>query len=368
MAKTVRTGLLLCTLATLTAAATSRAAEFYRLGVNDLAVGVSPDGSLVLTSGNVWTPAGGFVPYSPSPLIYSRDISNNGYVVGLVDGSYVPARVRAGEPALLLGSLGGPDISDSGDAFGITPDGSVVVGYSYSATGPQAFRWTAETRIVGLGQLVPVSSGNDAAHGVSADGSVVVGEAQTAPELSQAFRWTQATGMVALGDLPGGTVHSVARAVSGDGRVIVGQANTDAGNQAFRWTQESGMVSLGDLPGGDAHSDAWAASADGSVIVGEARTSQFDGVTAFIWTAADGMRSLREVLVEDHGLGPALQDFDPLVAYDVSDDGRTIVGYGVNADDDLEGFVVVIPEPALASGLVFAAALLSLRRAARRYP
>jgi hypothetical protein len=52
--------------------------------------------------------------------------------------------------------------------------------------------------------------------------------------------------------------------------------------------------------------------------------------------------------------GPA--PFHPLVAYDLSDDGRTIVGYGVNADDD----------PALAGAFAFLAAPLSLRRAARR--
>ena len=83
---------LLCTLVVIVGAGPTRAAEFYRLGEDDLANGVSPDGSLVLTTRNVWTPGGGFVPFSPEVLVYSRDLADNGYVVGLVDGSYVPAR------------------------------------------------------------------------------------------------------------------------------------------------------------------------------------------------------------------------------------------------------------------------------------
>ena len=61
------------------------------------------------------------------------------------------------------------------------------------------------------------------------------------------------------------------------------------------------------------------------------------------------MRRLQDVLTDDYGLGPALEGFETLVANDISADGRVIVGYGMNADDDLEGFVVIIPEPAAAS-------------------
>jgi hypothetical protein len=84
-----------CTL-TVVCSAHARAAVFYHL---PSPVGaVSPDGSLALTSGDIWTPQSGLVPFSPSLYVYSRDISNNGVVVGLIDGSYIGARIPIGGP------------------------------------------------------------------------------------------------------------------------------------------------------------------------------------------------------------------------------------------------------------------------------
>jgi probable HAF family extracellular repeat protein len=72
----------------------------------------------------------------------------------------------------------------------------------------------------GLGDL---SGGTfeSAAYGVSADGSVVIGGADSTSG-DEAFRWTQAGGMVGLGDLPGGAFGSRAYGVSADGSVVVG--------------------------------------------------------------------------------------------------------------------------------------------------
>ena len=52
--------------------------------------------------------------------------------------------------------------------------------------------------------------------GISADGSVVVGSSYSARD-EEAFRWTEAEGMVPLGDLAGGSFESLARSVSADG-------------------------------------------------------------------------------------------------------------------------------------------------------
>src|SRR5262245_37318037 len=84
---------------------------------------------------------------------------------------------------------------------------------------------------------------------VSADGSVVVGTRFAGPSV-EAFRWTAATGVVGLGDLPGDTAGSNAAAVSADGGVVVGVSGSASGQEAFRWTSGGGMVGLGDLPGG----------------------------------------------------------------------------------------------------------------------
>jgi probable HAF family extracellular repeat protein len=94
----------------------------------------------------------------------------------------------------------------------------------------------------GLGDLAG-GSFLSLAFGVSADGSVVVGQGNSASG-TQAFRWTSGTGMVGLGDLPGGSFGSLAFGVSADGSVVVGQGTSASGGEAFLWTSDSGMQSL----------------------------------------------------------------------------------------------------------------------------
>src|SRR4029079_17904812 len=71
---------------------------------------------------------------------------------------------------------------------------------------------------------------------------------------SEAFRWTATSGMVGLGNLPSQNA-SRALATNADGSVVVGDSGTTccyvANQQAFRWTAASGMAGLGFLPGGN---------------------------------------------------------------------------------------------------------------------
>ena len=121
----------------------------------------------------------------------------------------------------------------------------------------------AQASFRGLGDL-PGLTFFSQAYGVSTDGSVVVGHGTSASGF-EAFRWTQRGGKEGLGDLPGGEFDSWAFGVSTDGSVVVGHGTSASGDEAFRWTQ-SGMVGLGDLPGGNFKSGASDVSADGSVI------------------------------------------------------------------------------------------------------
>jgi hypothetical protein len=111
------------------------------------------------------------------------------------------------------------------------------------------------------------------------------------------------------------------------------------------------MVGLGDLPGGIFASDASGVSGDGEVVVGGGRSAL--GPEAFIWDAANGMRSLRDVLMNDYHLD--LTDWKLYSAYGISDDGLTIVGNGLGPRGHI-GWIAVIPEPStallLAGGLV----------------
>jgi probable HAF family extracellular repeat protein len=279
---------------------------------------------------------GGLAPIAGRADFYTRVVSNNGYIVGLTDGSSLAFRTSVAGPLEELSD-------DYSDAYDITPDGNGVIGYR-TADGHEAFRWTPATGLVGLGHLAPGNHFYDTAYGVSHDGSIVVGIGESAAG-PQAFRWTESTGMVGLGDLAGGDFNSVARAISGNGEVNVGSSSSAAGVEAFRWTHETGMVGLGDLPGGAFESSARAATADGSIIVGESRTALLDS-DAFIWTAATGMRSLQDVLITEHGLGAELTGWRLWGVSDISDDGAVLVGNGRNPQGRVEGFVVVIPEPA----------------------
>jgi probable HAF family extracellular repeat protein len=216
-------------------------------------------------------------------------------------------------------------------ASGASGNGSVVVGWS-NTTGNQAFRWTQPGGMVGLGYLPGRGPGlgrgfQTLALGVSNDGSVVVGYDYSPINESQAFRWTQSGGMVGLGYLPGGRFLSRANGVSGDGSVVVGSGDSASasGTEAFRWTPSGGMVSLGDLPGGIFNSEASDVSGDGSVIVGSGTSAS--GTEAFRWTQSGGMV----------GLGDLTGGSFSSVALGVSGDGSVVVGYG-NSVNGREAF------------------------------
>jgi probable HAF family extracellular repeat protein len=340
-----RSALLLCALAY---TIQTSGATFYALGTDlpgDFPAGVSPNGSYVVTGRRVWTAATGYVDIAQQGEIYARAISNNGLVAGLWCGNntascYEGFRSPAGGPLVGIGAFD----NESSDAFALTPDGSIVVGSASSAEGSRSVRWTSAGGLVNLGTLGPGPGGQDYARGVSDDASVIVGLSGEDND-TQAFRWTQAAGMVGLGDLPGGALSSRAEDVSGDGQVIVGIGMSAQGTEAFRWTEATGMTPLGDLPGGAFFSEAYATSGDGRTIVGQS-AGALAGGTAFIWTPADGMRELQQVLQSQYGLSAALAGWTLTNAADISADGKTIVGYGNNPAGQREGFVVRIPEPA----------------------
>ena len=78
---------------------------------------------------------------------------------------------------------------------------------------------------------------------------------------------------------------------------------------------------------------------------------------AVLWTTA-GIQSLEQVLVEDFGLGSELAGWQLTAALAVSDDGRTIVGFGTNPLGFREGWIATIPEPG--TGLLLACGLVGL--------
>ncbi len=321
--------------------------------------GVSADGSVVVglsDSGTIagafrWTTGGGMVGLGGSFSTAHAVSADGSVVVGESDNEAF--RWTAGGGLVNLPVLPGSE-GFATRALDVSADGSVVVGFGDSGNGfpgeNEAFRWTAGGGTVGLG-FFPGSPGGffSEAQGVSADGSVVVGWSDTASTDFEAFRWTVSGGLVGLGDLPGGSFDSEAIATSADGSVIVGEGTSASGTEAFRWTAGGGMVGLGDLPGGNFRSQATATSADGSVVVGWSNTSLATSGEAFLWTAAGGMRSLQDILTTDFGLD--LTGWQLQKANGISADGLTIVGEGINPDGFGEAFIATLPAPAVVGDL-----------------
>jgi probable HAF family extracellular repeat protein len=186
-----------------------------------------------------------------------------------------------------LGDLPGGAVE--GYAIGVSADGQAVAGHSRSASGDEAFLWTAAAGLIGLGDF-PAGIFSSFATMASNGGGIAVGYGSVRGG-NRPFRWTGATGMAVLGDLPGGGSNGFATGMSGDGSVICGQSTSFSGTEAFRWTGATGMVGLGDLPGGGFHSSAWGVSGDGIAVFGDG-TNSSNHQEAFVWTEANGMVAL----------------------------------------------------------------------------
>jgi len=249
-----------------------------------------------------------------------------------------------------LGCL--PD-KESCIAYGVSNDGQTIVGAAEGPNWSQAFLWNESSGMVGLGFL---GCPNSCATGISGDGSVVVGYSdwrgpppdydECDQPFTSAFLWTEGSGMVLMGDMPVNRDNDpiYAHAISNDGSVVVGGGNWVSGYdayEAFRWTESSGMVGLGDLPGGDFRSYASGVSGDGSVVVGTSRTESTGDhdTSAFLWNEQNGMQRLEDVLTN---CGVDLNGWILLSATDVSADGKTIVGYGLNPDGKTEAWIANI--------------------------
>jgi probable HAF family extracellular repeat protein len=315
-------------------------------GFNSEANGVSANGSVVVGRSNStrsgirgeafrWTQASGMVGLGDLPGAdfgsHANGVSDDGSVVvgwGLSTvGCSRGAGCRSLPGAFRWTSAGGMTLLGDNEygsrsiAYGVSADGSVVVG-TRSGTGipERAFRWTPDS-------VMEYLSGGNTALGVSPDGAIAVGFGHS----GAALRWTMDGGMLTLGN--GG-----AYGVSADGSVIVG---IGTGSEAFRWTQASGMVGIGILPGSSA-SLAQDVSADGSLVVGHSGDNWFTPREAFLWDASHGMRSLRDVLVNNFGLGASLAGWTLTSANDISADSQFIVGSGTNPNGNTEAWIARI--------------------------
>lgn len=340
--------------------------EFY-----SMAYGASSDGSVVVGKGYSGKANGSEAFRWKSGILEglgglhtnieseSLDVSGDGSVV--VGKSLAASGVgfEAFRWTETEGMVGLGDLADGkewpfSEARAVSSNGEVVVGRGESENGLEAFFWK-DDHMVGLGDL-PGGSFNSEANGVSKDGLVVVGRGLSEDGL-EAFLWTETEGMIGLGDLPGGDFSSQARAISDDGSVVVGGSQSMNGIEAFFWTESAGMIGLGDLPGGDFSSIAIGVSSNGSIVVGKSSTDESFpfGHEAFIWTISDGMKSLKEMAIQEYGA--VLKDWVFAVAEDVAvvgNDTVIVTGYGVNPLGLTVGFRIPLSGIDIADNIVLA--------------
>ena len=310
-----------------------------------------------------WTAAGGMqaLPYLPNgDTSYAHDVSADGSVV-VGAGTYgEPFRLQqafrwtAAGGTVPLGFLPGATDQFRSSAEGVSPDGTVVVGYSVNEFGAdQAYRWTAAGGMEGLPQLAggQFSYATD----VSADGNTVVGESTRVFSDDQfffnhrhAFRWTPETGPI---DLHPAEYEregaSIAHAVSPDGRHVAGELGIFAG---LYWSPTQPTLLLPSLPvrpPAEPYSAAFGISADGGRIVGSTliRETEKDGLPlhelgAVIWEADRKVQDLQKLLAQ-HNVNVGGWSLTGATA--ISADGRFIVGYGTNPQGQEEGWIVTLP-------------------------
>ena len=276
-------------------------------GVRSMASGVSADGSVIVGSGDTTsapvTPVSGF-----------RWMLSTGVVrIDPIPGSYLCS------------------------PSGVSGDGATVSGTCLT-TNSEGFRWTHGTGSIGLGRFGGGSDATSSATAVSSDGAVIVGAGH--PLLTGAVAWPLAEKVLVIGKLPGAASAS-ALAVSRDGSVVVGASMDNAQvTQAFRWERQAGIVPLATMAAGIQGSVAAAISGDGTIIAGWAITGT--GEAAFIWDAERGMRLLEAVLAVDYQTEIAGWKLTRATA--ISDDGRTIAGYGTNPQGQVEAWIAKLPQ------------------------
>lgn len=272
----------------------------------------SGDGSVIVGFGTISTGEehgftlalpGAMVELPPGPLdgaMWSRAdaVSRNGTIAGgvthfggLDSGTMQRATVWTGTSPALLPLIPAP-LAMAARIFGMRADGVYRVGRGdRSGTSP----WIAIFWVTGTGdfRFFPGTVGYAEAFGTTASGLVSVGTASS-PNTERLFSVGEAVYWIgsdptALGDLPGGVFKSTAYAISDDATVIVGQGTSAIGNEAFLWTQ------------------------------------------------ADGMRRLQDVIEDDFGID--LTGWTLTVARDVSAAGDAIVGWGTNPAGQQEAWL-----------------------------
>ncbi|MBL9031965.1 MAG: hypothetical protein JNM80_09690 [Phycisphaerae bacterium] len=213
-----------------------------------------------------------------------------------------------------------------GVAYACSIDGSIIVGNLNDVP----FCWTMATGI----QMLPLPPGTvpqteSDARGVSADGTVIGGTVWDSASGSY-IPVTWRNGTLEVPTLPPGWRDVIAEAVSGDGSVVIGTRNYY--RAGYRWTAAAGFEDVPPMPQ-QPHSPLGSVyprsiSHDGTVIVGAREPTPIGGWVPFRWRYGQAVENL-----------PIIPGFNHGIARDVSDDGKTVIGYVFNDASSYNAFI-----------------------------
>ncbi|MFM8732590.1 MAG: hypothetical protein ACKOGJ_08805, partial [Phycisphaerales bacterium] len=240
-----------------------------------------------------------------------------------------------------LGGIGSSSGGEASSGWGISGDGTTVVGLGWiSAGSAHAIRWQAATGMVSLGSTVTGRSTR--ANGCNTDGSVVVGWQDGSTGFRQGAIWRN--GVQTLITWPGGAQLGEASACSSDGTVVVGNGVSSNSFQPWRWTAAGGAVSLGPPPTAGWRGASVDVSADGRRVAAFYRP--FPGPATFgqgfLWIQGEGFFNLNTYAASQGITVPA--GVVLALPLGISADGYTIVGTA-RENNVAVGFVLDLPRP-----------------------
>lgn len=270
------------------------------------------------------------------------DISSDGTIIS---GTRINPNTGLGELSVFdvnteswtsLGGIGGSSGSSTSSAWGISHDGTSIVGLGWvNAGSAHAIQWTAATGMVDLGSTVSGSSSR--ANACNGDGSIVVGWQDTTTGFRQGAIWVN--GVQQLLTHPNSGLASEAGCVSFDGTFVGGGGNTNNNYQAWRYSPNTGIEDIGPAPVNGWRGATTGMSDDGTTLVGfyrpwPAPATQGQG---FYYKDGVGLTDLNQLATD---LGIDTQGRTLALPLAVSGDGSTVVGIA----NDGTGFLIRLAE------------------------
>lgn len=324
----------------------------------------------------IWTPAGGHQIIggvsAGNGAGGQADIDTNGTVVcgSMADpnsGLYTAAFYTiASDTWTPLGGLNGSCDNSVSSGWGMSGDGSTLVGLGWDACSAYATYWVGDQAGVSLGTTNPGSSTR--ANAVNTDASVIVGWQDGS--IRQGAVWVN--GVQELIDLPNGQDASEASCVSADGVWVSGMGVGAGFGVGDTWRYNTVTNVSETVPnlaaGGGLYMAGMGISSDGSMVVGSTwpwgMPASFGN--AFVWREGKGTQQLPAYFNEIGVTYPAGFTFASVTG--MSDDGRWLTGWGNSGSPgntvtwivELPGNVVECPADVNGDGVVDVVDVLAL--------